>query len=324
MSKLNYTVDNLVSEVRQQLDEQNRDSVSTDLDILPALNRAQDFAFDILARKYPEPILKYQTLTLVGGQAEYSIPEDVFEDRIEKLEVNIPSGSAGSTYREIVRRSYRDISLLESTGNSPSPYFYSIIGRKIRLLPTPSGTYNARMWSLRNPEQLVLPQGRITIVNSASNYVIVDSIGDQLTTESDQFGSYVNIIDGQTGEIRGTLQIQIISANKLTFRTTPTRSSVLNRTVSQMSDIEISQDDYIAPILGTCVPYYGTPTTNFLIQFAVSEISRSRGGNADTEERVLEKFEKQLERTWSGRETQLRVKRKNRFWGPNLRRMWRI
>ena len=37
MPRLLYTVDNLVSEVRQQVDELNRDSVSTEDDILPTL-----------------------------------------------------------------------------------------------------------------------------------------------------------------------------------------------------------------------------------------------------------------------------------------------
>jgi hypothetical protein len=177
------------------------------------------------------------------------------------------------------------------------------------------------MWYLRNPEKLVLPQGRITIVNSASNYVIVDSAGSSLTTESDQFGSYVNIVDGQTGEIKGTAQIQIITENKITFRTVPTRTTVLNRSVSAgLSPISINQDDYLSPIEGTCVPYYGRPVGNFLIQFAVSEIVRKLGGSSDQEEKVLDKFEKQIERTWAGRETQLRIKKRSSVWGMPTKR----
>lgn len=322
MSRILYTVDNLVAEIRSQIDEQNRDSVDTTTDILPVLNRGKDYAFDILARKYPEPILQHDTLVLVGGQEEYDIPEDIFEDRVQKMEISIPSGNAGSSYREVQRISYRDISTYESTGRSAVPFYYCIVGNKIRFVPTPSGTYNARMWSLRNPETLVLPQGRITIVNTAQNYLIVDQIGSALTTETDQFGSYVNIIDGQSGAIKGTLQIQILNSNKLVFRTTPTRSTVLNRDISAMANVVINQDDYICGIEGTCVPYYGRPTSNFLIEFSVAEITRKLGGNSDQEEKVLDKFEKQLERTWSRRETSLRIKRKNRFWGPSLRRLW--
>lgn len=324
MATLLYTVQNLIDEVRAQLDEENKDSVDTDKDILPSLNRAQDYAFDILARKYQEPILARTTLDVVGSQEEYDIPENVFEDRIQKLEVMVPSSSSGqATYREIQRISYRDISNYESTNKTNVPYYYCIIGRKIRLIPSPTGTYDIRMWYLRNPEKLKTPQGRITVVNTTSNYVVVDSAGESLTTEADQLGSYVNLIDGQTGEIKGTMQIQVLSDNKVTFRSTPTRESVLNRAVSgALSSLSVGLDDYISPIDGTCVPYYGKPVSNFLIQFAVAEITRKLGGSADMEEKVLEKFEKQVERTWAGRETTLRIKKKSSNWGTPVNRWW--
>lgn len=323
MSSLLYTVQNLVDEIRSQLDEENRDSVSTESDILPTLNRAQDFAFDIYARRYPEPILQYATLTLIGNQPEYDIPENVFEDRILRIEMEVPSGT-GSTFREMQRISYRDIAYYEAAAQTNIPYYYCIFGRKIRLVPRPSGLYSARMWYLRNPEKLVLPQGRVTIINTVSNYVIVDAAGSSLTTESDQLGSYVNIVDGQSGEIKGTLQIQSISSNnKLTFRTVPTRTSVLNRTITgDLSSVVFSVDDYISPIDGTCVPYYSRPTSNFLVQYVVAEISRKLGGPADEQEKIIEKFEKQVERTWVGRETDLRVKKRSQAWGIPLRRRW--
>lgn len=323
MPSLLYTVDNLVDEVRKQLDEANADSVSTEGDILPSLNRAQLYAFDILARKYPEPILQHAPLTLIGGQAEYDVPEDIFEDRVLKLEIEIPTGTAGrSTYRECQRISYRELSLYEGPTTDSVPLFYCLIGRKIKFVNTPSGAYSARMWSLRNPEKLVLPQGRITIVNEGSNYVMVDATGTTLTTVTDDLGSYVNLVDGQTGEIRGSYQIQILAdTNKITFRSSPTRTTVLNRTISGvLADAEVQQDDYLSPIDGICVPYYGQPTTNFLVQFAVAEISRKLGGESDKEETVLAKFEKQVERTWVGRETAMRVKKKSQSWSTPYRR----
>lgn len=317
-----YTVDNLIEEIRSQCDEQNVDSVNTERDILPTMNRAQLYAFDILARRYPEPILQHTVLELEAAVSEYDIPDNIFEDRVLKLEIEIPSGS-GSNFVEVERISYRDLSKYESYTNTPTPRYYCIIGRKIRFVATPSGTYNARMWSLRNPEKLTRPQGRITIVNVAQNYVILDSAGSSLTTETDQLGSYVNLVDGQTGLIKASMQIQILSDNKVKFRTTPTRAEVLNREiVGDMTDLEIKQDDYIAPIDGICVPYFGQPTTNFLVQFAVAEITRKLGGQADTEEQILQKFEKQVERSWSGREVQLRIKKKSKKWGSPTRRWW--
>lgn len=325
MPRINYTVENLVNEVRQQLDELNRDSVSTENDILPTLNRASDFASDILTRKYPEPLLKYTTLDLQAGVSEYDIPEDVFEDRILKLETTVPVGTGRANYIEIQRISYRDITNYESAAISSFPLYYCIIGRKIRIVPQPSGSYDARMWFIRNPEKLVMPQGRVTMINSAQNYIIVDQAGSDLSTESDQLQSYINVIDGQSGEIKGTLQIQSIAENKITFRTVPSslRPTVYNRTIdTSLQDINIQPDDYICAVDGICVPYFGRPTSNFLIQYAVAEITRKLGGAADTEENILKKFEQQVERTWAGRQQELRVKKKSNVWGTNTRRYW--
>lgn len=322
MSSLLYTTQNLVDEVRSLLDEENSDSVNTERDILPALNRAQDFAFDIYSRKYPEPILQAEPLALVGNQAEYDIPENVFEDRILKIESRISSGAGGSTYRDWQRISYRDLSNYESSSTTNVPYYYCIIGRKIRVIPTPTGTYPARVWSLRNPEKLVLPQGRITMMNTAGNYVIVDSTGDNLTTESDQLGSYVNWVDGQTGVIKGTLQIQSLNENKITFRTVATRPTVLNRTIAGSLPSDGVQDDYLCAVDGICVPYYGRPTGNFMIQFAVVQLTGKLGGEVTTVDAVREMFEKQVERTWVGREKQMRIQKRSHAWGVPTRRWY--
>lgn len=321
MAKLLYTVDNLVEEVRQQIDERSQDAVSNTGDILPSLNRASDFAFDILARKYPEPILKYSYMNFTSGVTEYDIPESVFEDRILKLETVLPVGTSNlANYVEIQRISYTDVGNYDTGTVSSFPRYYCIVGRKLMIVPQPSGEYQARVWQIRNPEKLVQQQGRVTLLNTSGNYVILDQAGPDLTTQSDSLKSYVNVIDGQTGEIKGSLQISSINSGKVTFRTTPTRSSVLNREIGgSLADIAIEQDDYLCTIDGICVPYFGTPTSNFLIQFAVAEITRKLGGNASTEEQVLDKFEKQVEKTWVGRQTSLRVKKRSQSWNSPIR-----
>lgn len=334
-----YTTDNLVSEVRSLLDEQNVDSVDTNLDILPALNRGQDYAFDILARKYPEPILTHAPFALTNNQNEYEIPHDVWEDRVLKLEMQVSAGAQlNSTTREIQRISYRDISNYESASKSNIPYYYAVVGRALRFVPTPTGTFSARVWYLRNPEKLVPQQGRITVVNGAGNYIIVDNPGSSLTTVVDQLGSYVNIVDGRNGLIKNTLQIQSISGGKITFRTVPTRSTVVDRDVSGTLVLPaqppgpnfipgpepVAPDDYICAVDGICVPYYGHPTTNFIIQFAVQQLRSQKlgGGNAAEEDTILDKFEKQMERIWVGREKQMRIQKRSSNWGVPTRRWY--
>lgn len=319
MPTLLYTTQNLIDEVRSLLDEQNVDSVDDAVDILPSLNRAQDFAFDIYARKYPEPILQAQTLTLVGGTQDYDIPEGIFEDRVLKAEIAV-----NRTYRECLRISYRDLSNYESASLTNVPYYHCIIGRQIRFVPTPTGTYSARLWALRNTEKLVKPQGRITMVNAVANYVILDSTGEDLTTEADQLGSYINVVDGQTGVIKKSLQIMNINDNKITFRSVPQRSTVLNRTISgSFSASDFGPDDYISAIDGICVPYYGRPTCNFLIGYAVAELSTLKlGGEQGMADKLVEKFEQQVERTWVGRERQMRIQKRSQNWGSPTRRWY--
>ena len=325
MPKLLTTVQNLVDNVRAMIDEANTDSVDDVRDILPALNRALEFAADIYARRYPEPFLAYTTLDLVGGTSEYPIPEGAWEDRVLKVEIGVPSPGGRGTYREVQRISYRDLSNYESASLSNIPYYYTVIGRHLRFLPTPSGTYDARIWYMRSPEKLVKPQGRITAINRGARYVIVDSPGDDLTTESDQLGSFVNWVDGQTGEIKATLQIVSVQESRINFREVPAegRSTVLNRTVVGELPADGEKDDYLCAVDGICVPYYGQPTCNFMVAYAAAEIATLKlGGESGASERLVEKFEQQVERTWVGREKQMRVSKRSHAWGVPTRRYY--
>lgn len=319
------TVDDLVNEIREQLDELNVDSVSTSGRILPTVNRAQDYAFDMLARRYPEPYLTHAALPLSTAQ-EYDLPEDCFEDRINRVEIVTSEGSNGQmTTVEVRRVSYYDAWKFESRSPSATPPVYTIVGRKIRFPSAPTGTYPARIWYVLEPEQAVLPQGRITAYNQAGNYIIVDAAGDDLSTEADTLESYVNLVDGQTGVVKWTGQISVIDSEQIIFRTTPIRDTVLNRTVQgtlplSTDDPTVGLDDYVCNVRGTCVPPSGA-LRNFLVEFTVAEIVRSLGGDASTEEQMLEKFERQIDKYGTARETTMRVQPRSGAWG-GFRRRW--
>lgn len=313
------TVDDLLAELRSLIDEQNEEALDDDRDLLPALNRAQSYAFNILARKYEDPILTKSDLTLLSGTQEYDIPEDAFEDRIVKVEIKTTSGN----YLECQRISYKDITYYEATAQVPQPYYYCVVGRKLRFIPIPNGTYAARIWYVRDPEKLVKEQGRVHTINTASNYVRVDSVGSLITTEVDDLFSYVNVIDGHTGEVKGTLQVQAYTTDKITFKTTPSRTTVINRTVTgNLSSIALEADDYICPIFGTCVAYFQDATANFILQYAAHQMQQKLGIATGLEAQLVERFEKQLEKQWTNRETTLRVKKANRIFGFPYRR-WR-
>ena len=324
------TVDDLIKDCRSLLDEDNRASVKDDEDILPALNRAQNYASNILSRHYESPMITNVEVETVAGQEQYIIPEDAFEQRVEKVEIKV-----NQVYYSLKRIDYRDISSYDNRNSTSTPYYYCVIGTEFRLLPASNGNYPLRIWYSKDPAPLVKQQGRINIVNAANNYVIVDNIGDDITTESDQLASYVNVIDAQTGIRKATFQIKNINGNQITFKTTPLRSSVLNINIdsdinslllndgSPGPDLVIQPDDYICLIQGSCVPFFKKPFSNFLIQYAVGEIRSKLGEQTDMDKRTLEELEKQVERSWVGREQSLRVKKSNEIWGlRNKRRFW--
>jgi len=326
------TVDDLMSQVRSLLDEDNRASVTDAEDILPALNRGQNYAANILSRHYESPLLTKQDVTTINGQMEYDIPEDAFEQRLEKLEVRL-----NNVFYVMKRIDYRDISLFENKSSTSIPYYYVVIGTRYRIIPASNSTYPLRIWYLRDPMPLVEQQGRINVVNTTDNYVIVDSVGSDLTTEADQLDSYVNIIDAQSGIRKASFQIKNISGNRINFKTSPARSTVLNVNIdtdmtsllvntadTEGPNVSIEPDDFVCVIQGACVPFFKKPFSNFLVQYAVAEIRRKLGGPAELEQRVLKDLEEQVERSWVGREQTLRVNKASGNWELPVRRYYGI
>lgn len=317
------TVDDLLSDVRSMIDEDNIENIDDERDLLPALNRAQDYAANILSRHYESPMLTKVDLTISSDEQEYDIPEDAFEQRVEKLEMYI-----NRLYYPIQRIEYRDISMYETPTRVNVPNYYCIVGKKIRFVPPPSGTYPARMWYLKDPDPLVASQGRITRVNAASNYIVVDEVGGDLTPTSDNLKSFVNIIDGQSGRIKATLQIKAINGGRITFKTaldggrTEVHGRVVDTEMATAGDNLVEIDDYVCLAEGTCVPFFQKPFSNFMVQYAVAEITRKLGGAADMELRVLQDLEKQVERSWVGREQSKRIKKRSRNWWLTSRRWY--
>lgn len=318
-------VDDLINDVRSLLDEENQAAVDDIIDILPALNRAQDYAANVLSRHYDDPMLVQKPVTLQANKQEYDIPDDAFEQRLEKVEIK-----NGQFYLPLERISYRNATLFETSSRINLPYFYYVVGDKYRLVPGPTTAYSLRISYLYDPLPLVTQQGRITLVNEDENYIIVDEIGEDLTTEADQLDSYVNIVDGQSGRRKGSFQIKNITDNKITFKSTPSRDVVLNIDInddlSALVDDEglpvtIEPDDYICVIKGNCIPFFKKPFSNFLIAYAFAELSVLKlGGEATMIKEIRDDLEAQVERSWVGRESTMVVKKKNPQWQYTMRR----
>lgn len=309
--------DDLIAEVRSLIDEINVDNISDTEDILPSLNRGQDYIASILARRYEEPLLTSTIVPMVAGQEYYDVPDDAFEGRIEKLESYV-----GTDFFEIKRISFRDVTDYEYPSYTNIPQYYTIVGKQYKLLPVPGTSYNMRLWYLKDPQPLVKSQGQVSLVTPSSNYVIVDEIGGDISTNMDNLNSYVNIIDGDTGDVRATLQVQTLDNQRITFKSVPTRSTVLGLPVTGSFTAEdIRPDDYITTVHGSCICFFKKPLSNFLVTFAATDIKVNKlGGDPGLLAKQLDAFEKQVEKLWAGQEQNLRVRRVNGHFGNRRRR----
>jgi hypothetical protein len=280
------------------------------------LNRAQNYAIDILSRVYKEPLLTNVEITTVAGQDTYDIPEDALEQRLLKVETR-----RNKTYQDVRYISYQDASLYEVVNRKTSvPLYYTIVGSKVKIIPSSNGIYPLRFWYLRDPAPLNTEQGRINSINTAGNYIRVDEVGTSLSPVSDELASFVNVVDGATGIIKATMQIQSISGTKITFKTVPTRTTVWDTTVdtslaTPASGLTIALDDYICLAPATCVPFLKKPLANFLIQYSVSELTRKLGGDFRSEKEVLDEFEAQVSKSYVARPNNIRVRKRLSVWG---------
>lgn len=325
---MSLTVSEIITEVRDQLDEVNVLNV-TDAQILAALNRGQRKGTNIIARRFDELFLTYDSsITTTAGTQNYAIPTAAYGRRIEKVEL-----VDGNITYEIRKISFHDSSKFNSSSQVSRPYYYAQKKNEILLYPAPSGGRTIRVWYTDRPEELVTSQGRITAYSDnsgAADTVTLDSIGSDLTTDTtDGFNAYVNVIDYTTGDIKGTLQIAAINTTTkvVTFKydQTNARTTVLGRTVSNTLPTDISQDDYLCVITGTCVPEIPGAYTDYLTQYAVVEIRRRLGEDTSQEFAALKELELEIEKMWVGRESSHRIRKSSTHWqrglGSSLRRL---
>lgn len=314
------TVTQLLQEVRDQADEENVAS-RDDAAILRILNRGQKAAANMLAIHYPEVLHDSVILRLISGQAIYDGPDNAFENRLEYIEIDVPGYPV-----ETRKRGYRDSTRLSVPATVPIPWSWMQKGNQVIFLQAPSAVYPAKLWYVRRPERLTKDQGRITNLANDGSYVIVDAIGSDLTTEIDQLRSFVNVISFKDGSVKGTFQIQSLVDGKVTFKATPSRSSVQGRPVTGaiVPSQEVELDDYICLAEGTCVPFFQDAIYGYCMQYATSELSRSLHSNLTTlESQVKGEIDRMIKGEWSGRELTDRVKNRSQAW-PNFLRRWPV
>jgi hypothetical protein len=124
------TVNDLVDQVRDQLDESNQDDV-TQSDILQALNRAQRRAANILVKKNEDFFIAPTTVTTTATDT-YDLPEDSFGRRLDQVLV-----VRDQREYPLKRVSYRELWKYTSSASVSQPYVYATRGREYTVKPTP-------------------------------------------------------------------------------------------------------------------------------------------------------------------------------------------
>ena len=175
-----YTTSQLVLEVRDQLNEYNIDSI-TDEAILRVLSRAKDSATTILAKTYPDQIVEVMDPITASNIV---LPEGLHEERINKVEYLYSS----NYLHDVERISYRDRTKYTTT-HKGIPRYYYIVKNKLFLLPEPQGG-ELVLWYIPEPEPFIEEEGRILQINAASKYIVLDSIGDNISAEEDELKNY--------------------------------------------------------------------------------------------------------------------------------------
>jgi hypothetical protein len=305
------------------IDEANEAEISDTEDILPSLNRGLDDATDLLARKYPDPIIQPLDLSLSEGvNGLFDIPEDAFQERLEKVEAR-----QNGYYTEVQRIDYRDITQFDYPATSGTPYYYAIIGSQFRLIPNPGSIDAIRIWYIPEVGPLVPEYGRITYINRSVSpqYVNITDVEDLdlVTTDITSLEAFVNIVDGRTGKIKATMQVNRVASNTIRFTSSPQLTNVDGRTVVGSIPASVQEGDYLCPVVGTCIPPMRSPLTNFLIAYCSAEIKALKlDGDPGMVNKMLDKFEQRIERTWVGREQTARVSKVSRNWGPKGMNFW--
>jgi hypothetical protein len=307
---MSQTTDELVLQVREQLDEFNEDTLD-DSQAIRALNRSQTRATNITSRRSAGLIAKFVDITTADDAETYDMPTDTFAQKITDVQVIRDSLAWPLTKVAIgTETPYLNSAQVEY------PFYYLAYNNVIKPIPKPNNGVTLRFWYLQKPDSLVEQQGRITAIDTSNNYIQVDSLGSSLSTSTSTIasGGYISVINYTTGAVKESYQISSLNttSNRINIKTSGlTRSSVLGKTISTSIGTTPAQDDYVCLINGTCVSQLPDAYINFVIQNTVVEVKRRFGEPSNDEIVALRDAERELKKAWAGRENAARVRKTN-------------
>lgn len=309
----------LIQEIRDQSNERNQSAFKDDA-IVRVLNRGLKYITSELARQWEEPLLARVEFNPSDYDREHGLPlpPDCFEERVVYVQVATPIAPT-----PVPMRSYTQIASLDIRGSTTFiPLAAYQRERHLFLAPSPSQAYPILVDYVRMADPIVQTIGRINTVGGGGTPDSVTLDADTMdlglvSANSDNRLSYVNLVDGMTGEILSTRQVQRIDGSKVTFRSAVVRGEVEGRVVAPNFDgVDPEPDMYLCPVAGTCVPQYGTMFYNFLVEYSVAAIDRALGDAlVAIAKQIADRAAEAARQQRAGRPNTLRVKNRSRVWG---------
>ena len=313
------TISDIIDELRASVEEENSVQIEDSYNLLPILNRAHSKAYDILTQVYPEPLLA--KVDLVVNTREISLPENIYQDKIHQL---YWVDGSGKKLAPCNKSSIQQFSEDDGINESGWPTSYVVFGRKIRFSGEPAGTL--RMWYMRELERLAEPIASIDGI-SGTDTLLISGLDADWDFTAGRTNSYVNIVDGQTGLVKGTVQVRSSSTSEIVIRSAPDRSTVLNRDISsdltaivddEGSTVPVSADDYLCEIRGTCVLPYWDLVHDFIAQYGIAELKRELGYAYDVDQQLVSSFRVDMRKSaLANRDAPFTIRRRNAIWNSN-------
>jgi hypothetical protein len=324
MARINRSlVDSIIEEVRLVTGESNDSGSVSDELLLSLLNRAQTEAAQLLARHYPEAVVTYTDIPIVANIQDYELPEDILEERVLKMEY-IQSALTNPYPMERITFDSDEASYYTGSSTAVEPERYMQLGtsREVRVFPVPSGGGSLRMWYAKVPTDLVKSQGRIkSIVNATT--IELDALGDEISSNQDEDGSHLCIVDGTTGAIKAVLEVAGINPTVetvITFSTTPITAEVEGIPVVACPDLTtaVNVGDYVCLAPFTCIPTIRQPILNYIKQYAIALVQTNLGAEHEVAYRALKDMQKFVEDMDRSKPNAFRVRMKSDAYGGNI------
>lgn len=140
------------------------------------INESCSELHDLILQSDPKSIVTKYTLSTVGGQDFYPLPEDFYKlQAVYRI--------VGNTTRYSVDRvDFHGIglgsSVLSSVISGGAPYQYALVGSEIYFLPIPNGINNVELWYYPSFTRLVADGDTLNypVINGWEQFVIVATV----------------------------------------------------------------------------------------------------------------------------------------------------